>query len=395
MVAISLYVRPSILESRWFSPVVISVFVVCVISYVGMQMQNPTNQFVIPKWVTIYVGIIIGITLSMTLYNYFTGGSGITVGTTTFTNLMSNVPVFKQVLLVLILIVGMAIFKESFVDNLKKMEGWPGFFANLIFALPCLITDLIRVIMNEYNSTHRIVWVLILLECVLMLAYYTVPQAINWVKRRTESGIPIYRDMVYMSSETSIPNTVHSFQTRGIDMPMSDMSRHQLYAISMWIYVSPVDIGNDNTDLYSMFRFGNMGNIENGVPSIHYAGSQAPYDGIQHRGDFWRFHLTNNNNGNKKGILIAVPSQRWNSVVFNYVNNGADIFINGELVHHETFTHDTFPEYSTSIDGESKTNNTSHFILGNSSGSSLGAIQDVIYYPNPLSAWSIRMLSHG
>ena len=59
---------------------------------------------------------------------------------------------------------------------LVKMNGWIGLLANLLFYIPCLVTDAIQYIMGDFYSTPRSTLILVGVEvALLMLYFYIIP----------------------------------------------------------------------------------------------------------------------------------------------------------------------------------------------------------------------------
>ena len=293
-----------------------------------------------------------------------------------------------NILLAGIVLYGLATYQAIFSDYLRKIEGWPGFIVNLIFAVPCYLSNMVRYALQEYATTPRVVSVLLAIELLLILTYLYLPKIIEKTQASLVPGIPIQKDIVYLNRKVVLPNNVHT-STRQKQIEQStansaDMGTNQLYAFTMWIYIIPVDIGTDPgadsnesiTDKYTIFRFGALSDPTQGAPCIRYAGSvQAPYTGARQRGDYWRVSLTAGSD-----TLVPVASQKWNHVAINYANNGADIFVNGELMHHQTFTPEQLPVYT----------DEDVFILGGDNKHGLGAIRDIVYYDRPVSQQFIQ-----
>ena len=63
-------------------------------------------------------------------------------------NIIMNSYVVNLILLAII-IVGLAIGYKVLKNSAKKMKGWPGFIINLLFFIPCLVSDLVDYIFSE------------------------------------------------------------------------------------------------------------------------------------------------------------------------------------------------------------------------------------------------------
>jgi hypothetical protein len=87
------------------------------------------------------------------------------------------------------LLVGLAIVYNFFIDKLSKLEGWSGFFAELLFFLPCLLDDFVKYIMNEINITPNSVYVFIVIEILLILIYFYLPQLVGQFTNDKDNSI--------------------------------------------------------------------------------------------------------------------------------------------------------------------------------------------------------------
>lgn len=390
-------VYPKVFMSPWLSILILFT----IVSYIAMTFTNVgvnanvgSNMGAVGAngWIGKYMIGAVVICVSVILYTYLQSTTGFAA--TAFMDISSGASAFKYIITAFIAIVALALSHPIVSDSLKRMDGWAGFIANLVYALPCLLTDWLRYIMQEYATTHRIFLVLLAMEAGLIASYIWIPRLILTVRRRLEQGTVIRREVLFLRDITDIPNTVHAQPTTYEMTPaMQKMGNNQMYAISLWLFITPINIDEDDPSKYSIFRFGGRDNVANGKPSIHFMSSSS--SSKQRQGNMLRIGLTdkkdnksnaNKSNANKKTnyTYIPVPVQRWNSVIFNYANNGADVFLNGELVHHESFTKDTLPSYS----------NKDSFIFGNESNTSLGAVQQVMYYDRPLPAHTIQYLSN-
>ena len=79
------------------------------------------------------------------------------------------------ILSILIGLVALAILFNVFINFFKSLKGIAGLLANVIFFLPCLISDFIGYITNEYKTTPGKVLTLFGIEIVLLLLYFYLP----------------------------------------------------------------------------------------------------------------------------------------------------------------------------------------------------------------------------
>jgi len=83
---------------------------------------------------------------------------------------------------------------------------------------------------------------------------------------------------------------------------------------------------------------------------------------------------------NKPTHQLELPLQKWNNIVLNYVNNGVDVFINGELSLSYNFR-DDIPIYSD--DDDIFVGDTNEIAYTNTNGL-YGSICNIAYYMTPL-----------
>jgi hypothetical protein len=84
---------------------------------------------------------------------------------------------------------------------------------------------------------------------------------------------------------------------------------------------------------------------------------------------------------------LELPLQKWNNIVFNYVNNGVDVFINGELTLSYTFSND-LPKMDNddNINDNICVGNTEKDVNINGvyTKGLYGSICNIVYYKAPL-----------
>jgi hypothetical protein len=425
------YYRPEYLLSSTFVGIgIFGAISISAIAFLNRRASTvPGANDPSSTWLTLYV-IVIGVVCFMLVLYTGLKTSGVL---TQLTRLVSPTITgyILNILLAGIVLYGLATYQVIFSDYLRKIGGWTGFIINLIFAIPCYLSNMVRYALQEYATTPRVVAVLLAIEILLILAYVYLPKLIEKTQAMLVPGIPIQKDIVYLNRKVVLPNNVHtSTRQKLVEQPtasLSDMGTNQMYAFTMWIYVIPVDIGMDQgtdqdtntigniskllrdttntitdtitdtitenmeapnsasansgtkqSDKYTLFRFGSASDPSRGAPWIRYAGShQAPYTGAKQRGDYWRVSMSGLNS---EDALVPVASQKWNHVAVNYANNGADLFVNGVLVHHQTFTPEQLPVYA----------DDDVFVLGGDNNHGLGAIRDIVYYDRPISQQFIQ-----
>ena len=251
----------------------------------------------------------------------------------------------------IILLVGLAIVYKGIVNAIGNLTGIPGFILNLIFFIPCMITDFVNYIKSEFNLTPPVVYILLAIETFLILLYVGISQ----IPKITMNlgGISILNEALFLDSKYTFKNVV-----RIPDKIFPEVKGANRYAISLWTFVNQrTHLSDRNTNI---FAYGSEGSWK---PQIKFKGAVKSYSG--YRKDTYVVIFA-------PGVEteIDLPSQMWHNFVFNYNGDYVDLFVNGSL--ERSFT--GIPDYNETTD---------QFITGDDSGI-YGAICNVTYYNDPL-----------
>ena len=198
------------------------------------------------------------------------------------TNIISKSISYISILIAFaIIIVGLMIYYNVFTNSIKKQRGWSGFFTNLLFYLPCLISDYFKYLFAEVQSTPSIVFILFILEICLFLLYVYLPTIINALYIPT--GTSILTNPTFLTPE----NQLTSSNTFLIDTPKIDTVKpvttyNSNFSLSMWIFINNTILGTNEQEAM-IFKYANQKNDFYGKPSISYLGNNK-----------WRFMFTNN-----------------------------------------------------------------------------------------------------
>lgn len=272
----------------------------------------------------------------------------------------------------LILLVALALVYVSAIDSIKGATGATGFAVNLLFALPCYLVDFSRYLLGEYATTTRTTALLLAAEAALIAAWFGAPAMERawtmFTRALMGRGVhTILGPLTYLNRKTVVANTVHAqVSPEDVAFPkMRNMGAHQMYSLRMDLYLVPVDVGADTE--YPIFVFGK------GAPGIFYTRADAtPLKNGGSVGHRVRVQLS----GAGDGVTIPIATQKWVRIQINYANNGADVIVDGALVHHTTFSSDALPVY-TSEDA---------FVFGNDARVAIGAVREVVYFDQPQNA---------
>ena len=291
----------------------------------------------------------------------------------------------------LIILVGLAIVYNFFIDRLSRLEGWSGFFAELLFFLPCLFDDFIKYIMNEINITPNSVYVFIVLEIVLILVYFYLPQLVGQYANDNDNSIMLLNlpkklnkdEFVIASSDVL---KMYQSPSEYLNNQNTNLYRDN-YCLSMWVLINPQ---NSSTAAYTKeteifkYAFTDAAGIQHVKPMIRYYGGGDGKDILQERDKyifyFSKYPPTESYDSNKNASYeISLPNQKWNQFVFNYNRNNVDLFINGNL--ERSFSmHNAMPQYSAE----------DQITVGSPNGLD-GSICNVVYYKHSLSPQQIAL----
>lgn len=373
--------NPEVLQSNTFVyalTILIPLFIYGLVSYKS-ALFKPEHRINI----LIGLGIILLFGVLVAFYYYLKPFSRTTIIVSSF---------FLNLIIVLFIVVGLAIYYNTFMNETLKQEGWAGFIAHFIFFIPCLFSDFIKYVLSEFNMTPMVVYVLFLIEISLVLLYIYVPRIMT--KLLTHKGKSLLKEPVDLSIPTVI-STSDAFSAVSDSAPdinktnSSDNSDHILsnknplvnrnFGLSMWIYINPENLPNDKV----IFKYGQP-TEQTGSPCILYLGSNNrqksdPKNTTQIKIIFTDKDETNSSN-DLTSTIIVIPIQKWVHVVFNYHDNTADLFINGELKYTAVLTHN-IPTYQ----------NTDLVTVGDTNGV-YGAICNVMYYNNVLTNTQIAQM---
>ena len=256
----------------------------------------------------------------------------------------------------LMLVVALAIFYKVFYNYTFKMGGQTGLFFNLIFYIPCLLLDFLSYLSSEFKQTPFTVYVLVLIEVVLFLAYIYLPKITKSLSNtavRKDGKVVLEEPMVLRRRE-------HLMSYSTLSDSKADELVNRKFAISMWVYVVPVASSTYpyNSDA-TIFEFGNYN------PRLIYNGSTNKFKAFF-------------NTDASKAQEFPMDLQAWNHVVFNYTKSSVDLFVNGKLTA-------TLNERNDSISYDDVMK------IGQDNGLS-GGICNIIYFKNPLFQYEIQTM---
>ena len=300
-----------------------------------------------------------------------------------------------KLLLVFMVLVGLSIVYNVFLNEGYRQDGSLGFIIYMIFYIPCLISDYLKYLFTELTTTPRVVYALIMLEIAAILLYIYIPRLFSKISLGTGKQLIVNPTYFYFKKKISdiepfYDNNEKRFE--GVIGTKNKIGRN--YCISMWMTTNPSTMADE----CMMFRFGSdLVDTDNDVDSPR---NGCPYIACTAEGK-WKFVVSNgvykldtngeleeNTNGEfvideekKKKVTteLTVPMQRWNYVVMNYHDNEVDIFINGQLRETIYLANNVLPFYNEDM----------NVSVGSNSNDLHGAICNLVVYPHNLNLTQI------
>ena len=149
-----------------------------------LYLKEELLQFGIASswYIAIFLGIVLAGFVITILYNYLPPGST--------SLLFVNFLIFF--IIVFMLFVGLAILYNMGYDYFSKQTGKTAFYIQLIFYIPCLISDSIKYLFNDLKTTPNMIFALFIAEILLVLVYIYGPNISNIIL--TENSIILLPD---------------------------------------------------------------------------------------------------------------------------------------------------------------------------------------------------------
>lgn len=274
-------------------------------------------------------------------------------------------------------IVGLAIIYRIFVRSVLSARGWLGLLFKVIFLIPCLLIDFMEYTFAELKVAPKIIFALFIVEILIILAWIYIPKIPN---ADPANSVVLLNTPVFMSKKQTIGNASQfKLDVKDVNNPgKEDDILRTHYGISMWVFV------NQHSNEYAayaketdVFRYG-MVNTERGHPRLSYYNNTSDAN----RSDKFLLYITDDA---ESAVPLNIPAQSWNQVVINYGEDSTvEIFVNGDLVKSAKLTTDHLPKYSALDVVEVGSGDDT--VTG---GGLHGAICNVVYHKNPLTAFEI------
>ena len=252
----------------------------------------------------------------------------------------------------------------------SKKNAFFDLLINVIFYIPCIFSGVFDKILNlgknEYMSTTKGSFVMLLTVIVLILVYFLLPN--------------VYNSIYLQGGELLVNRPVDTntkYSLRTYEELNGDSTFDYQYAISCWVFINSgaPNMNSSYSKYTSLLNFGEK-------PNILYNGSTNTLMVTMQQKDLKKTTkdklIDFDENGNR--IVFIQPNvllQKWNNIIINYNGGILDIFINGELVKSEI---GVVPYYTLD-----------NLTIGEDNGIK-GGICNVVYFKRALTATNIYVL---
>jgi hypothetical protein len=382
-----------------YGVVFITMIFICVVAIYGLLNQNTVENYIWYYMIGLLLPLLMIFAMilningdfeSMVLFFKLLGGIGLVIGLVYIYTLLAGKLQFvggyvKYAVYAIIGLLGLAIIYKSFINYLSRLQGWPGFIAQLIFYIPCMLYDFLLYILDDLKLTPSSAYIILAIEFVLIVLFFFAPWILNINTNNNKNGKLLLNSPVFLDKETEIANgdeLIVPVSLQDLSNPDDRNLYRSNYCISMWVYVDPMPSTNyAYSKETAILTYGYTD--ENGTqyvkPMIRYYGGGDGRDQLEQRDKYvFYFYKYDNLGGVKEDkdmtyYDVSLPNQKWNQIVLNYNRNVVDLFINGNL-ERSFFLKDNLPLYNPS----------DKITVGEEKGLR-GAICNVMYYYRPLS----------
>ena len=171
-----------------------------------------------------------------------------------------------KVILIGCIVIGMSLFYNLFLNQSYRQEGILGFIIYFVFFIPCLVSDFIEYVANEFKTTPNIILVLFVLEIVFLLLYIYLPA--NILRNSLKNGKILIDGPMFLGNETILAGSdllkkndeeVKQLLRTGAISSIENSTKsiyNRNYAISLWFSYNPINKHKDNASLMPIFRYG-------------------------------------------------------------------------------------------------------------------------------------------
>jgi hypothetical protein len=193
--------------------------------------------------------------------------------------------------------------------------------------------------MDSVTKSYFVFFIIVLLLFIILICFYLIP-IVNYFKNINKKSQLILKDPIFLNAET----------TYLISPSLGN------YTFTFWIYI------NNITTNYEIPIF----NYSDYLPAITLKNN------LLNNINFYPYH--------NKSIQFNIKTQKWNFIVIQYIEPIVEFYLNADLI------------FSFDLKYIDMKNNNNILTIGNDNKRSngIGAISNINYYPNNLTAKEIK-----
>lgn len=309
------------------------------------------------------VGGIVVIFIGFAIY-FFNGMNSNTMGGFVSAKIYQYLSI---TLLILIVLIGLAFFFILTKNWLYQQSGVLGLLINIVFYIPCLITDFFTYINDEFKITPKSLQLMFFAELIFIVLYFSIE--------------PLYSRFINKQKNILLDKTeyLRNEKQYKINIPKPQKITKNFhktpknFGISCWFYINTNQPQNDD---YLFFKLENT--FATSSSSVKCSAIRLVYDSTTSTNE--PIILTHNDHN------IAIKNfglQRWNYLFFNIENNILHLYINGILNTTMKLQPCFFDFTNANISPNNYANYYWTLTIGENDGIS-GAVRDIEYYNDSL-----------